>query len=259
MKKTLTLLLALCLLLSLAACGVKPIEAPATEAPKTEAPKTEAPKTEPATTEAPATEAPATEAPATEAPATETPATEAPIAEGVRGVVSEDAYENEMLDLRVALPEGWVFYTDEQIAQVNNITAEVMADSDVAELIGKNGQFIDMMMASAATNNINLMIQASQPMLSSYSDEQIFTLSEQNFKAQFQASGLSVSKYEPVTMQVGGEERTVLHLVLSINDAEMDEYQIWFRNDSDYMGVLTLAIADGSDPQPILDGITKLN
>ena len=254
MKKTLTLLLALCLLLSLAACGVKPIDAPATEAPKTEAPKTEAPKTEPATTEAPATVAPATEA-----SATETPATEAPIAEGIRGVVSEDAYENEMLDLRVALPEGWVFYTDEQIAQVNNITAETLAGSDVAELIGKNGQFIDMMMASAATNNINLMIQASQPMLSSYSDEQIFTLSEQNFKAQFQASGLSVSKYEPVTMQVGGEERTVLHLVLSINDAEMDEYQIWFRNDSDYMGVLTLAIADGSDPQPILDGITKLN
>lgn len=259
MKRILTLLLALCLLLSLAACGVKPIDNATTEAPKTETPKTEAPATEAPKTEAPATEAPATEAPATEAPATETPATEAHIAEGVRGVVSEDAYENEMLDLRIALPEGWVFYTDEQIAQVNNITAETLAGTDVAELIGKNGQFMDMMMAGSTGSNINLMLQPKQAVLDAYSDEQIFTLSEATFKAQFEAAGMEVKSFEPVEMQVGGETRTVLHIGMRTNGMELDEYQIWLRNEADYMGVLTLAIMDGSDPQPILDGITKLN
>ena len=191
--------------------------------------------------------------------ATETPATEAPIAEGVRGVVSEDAYENEMLDLRIALPEGWVFYTDEQIAQVNNITAETLAGTDVAELIGKNGQFMDMMMAGGTGSNMNLMLQPKQAVLDAYSDEQIFTLSEATFKAQFEASGMEVKSFEPVEMQVGGETRTVLHIGMRTNGMELDEYQIWLRNEADYMGVLTLAIMDGSDPQPILDGITKLN
>ena len=190
---------------------------------------------------------------------TETPATETPIAECVRGVVSEDAYENEMLDLRIALPEGWVFYTDEQIAQVNNITAETLAGTDVAELIGKNGQFMDMMMAGGTGSNMNLMLQPKQAVLDAYSDEQIFTLSEATFKAQFEASGMEVKSFEPVEMQVGGETRTVLHIGMRTNGMELDEYQIWLRNEADYMGVLTLAIMDGSDPQPILDGITKLN
>ena len=56
MKKIISLLLVLVMMLGLVACGAA--EAPATEAPATEAPATEAP----------ATEAPATEAPATEAP-----------------------------------------------------------------------------------------------------------------------------------------------------------------------------------------------
>lgn len=255
MKRILTLLLALCLLLSLAACGTKPLTPPAT----TEAPKTEPAKTEPAKTEAPETKAPETQAPVTEASSTEVPTTEPPVPTEVRGTMTDDGYENEMLNLRVALPEGWFFYTDSQIAQINNLTAETLAGTDVAELIGKNGQFIDMMMAGMTGSNINLMIQAKQPMLNSYTDEQIFTLSEQTFKSQFQSAGMEVSTYEPIAIQVGGEERTVLHIVLTASGTVMDEYQIWYRDNADYMGVLTLAIMDGSDPQPILDGITKLN
>ena len=77
MKKILALILTLCMVLALAACGSTTAPT-ATQAPATEAPATEAPATE-----APATEAPATEAPATEAPATEAPveATEAPVEE----------------------------------------------------------------------------------------------------------------------------------------------------------------------------------
>ena len=61
MKKLFALLLALCMVLGLAACGQT---APAAEAPAAEAPAAEAPAAE-----APAAEAPAAEAPAAEAPA----------------------------------------------------------------------------------------------------------------------------------------------------------------------------------------------
>ena len=68
MKKLFALLLALCMIFSLAACGESAAPA-ATEAPAAE----EAPAEE-----APAEEAPAEEAPAEEAPVEETPAEEAP-------------------------------------------------------------------------------------------------------------------------------------------------------------------------------------
>ena len=142
---------------------------------------------------------------------------------------------------------------------MNNSTLELFKETDVADLIAKNGQLMDLMMSSATGSNVNLILQPNQAALKNYSDEQIFTLSEATFKAQFAAAGMDVKAYEPVEMQVGGETRTVLHITLSANGTEMEEYQIWLRPEAEYMGVLTVAIADGSDVQPILDGITKLN
>lgn len=258
MKRILILTLALCLIFSLAACAKE--NSPATtEAPKTDAPATtEAPKTEaPATTEAPETEAPTTtEAPATtEAPTDTEPDEIAP----VRGEKTKDAYINESLNLKIAKPKGWFYYTDEQMAQISNMTVDAYKETDVAEIIEKSGQLMDLMMADLGGSNLNLLIQPKNPMLDLYSDEQIFTLSEEMFKTQFLAAGMEVKDYEAVSMQVGGEEHTVLHLVLTMQGAEVDEYQIWFRGDSDYMGIATLSIQDGSDPQLILDGITALN
>lgn len=232
MKRILTLLLALSLMLSLAACT------PARKPTETEASKTGAPETE--------------------APETEAPETENAGSAEIRGTVQNGVYENRLLNLRIACPEGWIIYDDQQIAQVNNITADVMKDSDVGELIGKNGQFMDLMAVSGTGGSINLIIQPKQALLDAYSDLQVFALSKETFKAQFKASGFEITEYEPVTMQVGGEERTVLHIIMSGNGVDMDEYQIWYRNNDTYMGVLTLAITDGSDPQPILEGISSL-
>ena len=72
MKKILAMLLALCMIFALAACGET---APAETKPAEEAPAAEAPAEEPAAApEEPAAEAPAEEAPAEEAPAEEIPA-----------------------------------------------------------------------------------------------------------------------------------------------------------------------------------------
>ena len=70
MKKILALMLALCMVFALAACGEAASDPSA--APESEAPASEAP----------ASEAPASEAPASEAPASEAPASEEPAADG---------------------------------------------------------------------------------------------------------------------------------------------------------------------------------
>lgn len=261
MKKLYALLLALCLTLSLAACGSTPAPAtssetpqPAAEAPAAEAPAAETPAAEPA-----ATEEPESAAPETEEPAAEEPQAEAPAQEGIRGVQLEDGYENALLNLRIELPNGWIFYNDEQIAQINNVTAELLSGSDAADLISRNGQLMDMIMADGSGNSLNLLFQPNQETLAPLTDEQIFTLGESTFRAQFSSAGMEVSTFEPVTMQVGRQDRTVLHIALTANGMDMDEYQIWFRDDGDYMGVLTVSLMAGGDVQPILDGITALN
>ena len=227
MKKIYALLLALCLLLGLAACGSAPTSSVPVDAAQASA-------------------------------ETQPEAQEPEVQESLRGSIADGIYENGMLNLRITCPEGWIFYDDEQIAQINNMTGELLSSTDVADLLGKNGQFMDMMLANGSGNSVNLILQPKQEQLALYSDEQIFTLSESTFKEQFAAAGIEVSLYEPLTMQVGGQERTVLHMVLA-GDPDVNEYQIWYRDSDAYMGILTVAIADGSDVQSILDGITSLS
>ena len=273
MKRILTLALVLCLVFCLAACGGQSEQKPApadtqaqTEAPKTEAPETEAPETEAPKTEAPETDAPETEAPETEAPKTEVPETEAletQPAEGEtreHGRVEGDSYYNDYLDLKIARPSGWIFYSDEQLALASNLSAELFSDTDISELIKQSGQLIDMMMVDAAGDNVNLLLQPAQAALASVSDEQIFQLAEATFRAQFESAGMKVENYEVCTVKLFGEDKTALKLTMTGMGRTMEEYQIWLRPGGDYMGILTIGFnTEDADPQTIFDGITHIN
>lgn len=266
MKRLMTLLLTLCLVLTLSACiaiPVTPVSTPTTEAPTalstepatvpTEAPATEAPTTEVPTTEAPATEAPTTEAPDTEAP------TEAPEDRSIRGVVEENVYTNEYLGLRVALPEDWIFYTEEQIAMIYQLSVEMWEDADAAELIASNGQIMDMGAMCADGSSVNLILQENPAALDGFTDLLIFQLSEEVITTQMKAGGMEVVYYDPMTAQISGEDHAVLHMVVKKDDVEIEEYQLWFRSGSDYMGILTFTLMGEEDLQDILNGVTTLN
>ena len=251
MRKFFALLLALCLLFTLAACKSSP--APSTD-PGTSETDSQTPDGESSDSQTPDTDPAGSD---TTTP--DTPDTDDPSQGGIRGVITDSVYENKMLNLRIKLPSGWIFYNDEQIAEVNNITADMLSGTDAADFIGKNGQLMDMMITDVKGNNANLIIQPKPEGLDRYTDEQIFTLSEESFKSYLSDAGMDLTVYEPLTMNVGGQDRSVLHMILSINGTEIEEYQLRYRNDSDYMGILTVAIQDGSDVQPILDGFTAIN
>ena len=267
MKKSPALLLALVLCLSLTACVALPVvpisstdQSPArTEAPTTAAPATEAP-TEAPTTAAPVTEAP-TEAPATRVPTTEAPpeTTEAPADLGVRGVLEDNVYVNEYLNLRVALPEDWIFFTEEQIAMVYQMTAEMWDGTDVEELIATYGQFMDMLAQSLDGSSVNLIIQPNSALLDAYSDLMIFQLSEETITAQMKAGGMDVVYYDPMTAQISGEDHAVLHMVVQKDGSEFEEFQLWFRVGKEYMGILTFTLMGERDLQDVLSCVTTLN
>lgn len=269
-----TRIIALVLLLSLALCltacddkttpgdttaAAQNTQAPETQAHMTQAPETQAPETSTQSAVIATTEVSVTNPPDAELPSNEHP-TEAPeVDASLRGIQSDDAYVNDVLKLRIAKPEGWVFYTEEQLAAVNNITAQLLDDTRVAELMAQNGQMIIMALAGPNGNNVNLVIQPKNALLDLYDDEKIFQLSKATVEAQLKSAGMELQSYEVATMTVGGEERTVLNMEVTMSGITMREYQIWFRGSADYMGVVTVAIMDDADVQPILDGITSLD
>lgn len=236
MKKTLALILAVALCLSLTACVVN--------APVPELPSSETPVSTQARTEPPATEAPTEEA--------GTPS--------LHGVVEGNTYTNELLNFRITLPEGWVFYTEEQIAAQNNISAELFEGSDIAETIKEAGQMVDMMAVKGDGSNANLVIQPAQAVMNVYTDKQIFDLLEPTYKAQFSSSGMEIKEYETVEMPVLGQDRAALRIVIEMSGIQMTEYQIWLRDNPDYYGVLTVTSTENtaSNTEALLEGVATI-
>lgn len=225
MKRLSMILLALCLMLALVACGAGNQTSSTANTPET-----------------------------TSAPETENVGTKE-----IRGKVEGDAYTNDYLNLSIERPQGWAFYTEDQIAEMNGFTTELFEETDVADIVAEAGQQTDMMMSDGGSNSLNLIIQPSQSTLETLTDEQIFQFSEKTVQDQLNAVGWTIDKYEAVTMQVGGEDRSVLHMAITANGVSFDEYQIWVRPSGDYMATLTLALQKDMDPQPVLDGIKNLH
>ena len=207
----------------------------------------------------PETKTPNPKPTATTPPATTPPATAAPVQSKIRGTITGNAYENVMLNLRIALPKGWSFFDDNQIAELQNITYEKLDDENIADMISRNGTFTDMMMSNFLVNNLVLTIQPNQPLLASLSDEQLIYFFEDYFRERIPAMGAELYVYEPITMKVGGQNRTVLHMLCKSEGIYLDEYMICYLDrNNEYMGFLVLTLAEDSNPQPILDGITNL-
>ena len=177
----------------------------------------------------------------------------------LKGKAENGVYENAYLNLSIALPENWIFYDEEQMAQVNGMTAELFGEGNVADAIDKSGQFMDMMMGNAQGSSVNLLIRKMETALALFTDEQIFDNVKDEMKKQFEDVGFTVEKIETITMKVGGEDRAVCHMVLN-GGYTVDEYQIWYRpKNAKYMGILTLALMGGDEPQQYLDGFKALN
>ena len=153
MKKYLSVLLALAMILSLAACSgtqdVHGIKAELTPPPAITA--------APAETKAPAeTAAPE----ATEAPA----AAEEPEADLSLGSVEGLTYENAFIGIGCKLGSGWRFYSEEEITQLNGLTQEYFSD-DYLEKVKNADMFYDMYAAGEnGVDSINVILQKLSPL-----------------------------------------------------------------------------------------------
>ncbi|MBR3227621.1 MAG: hypothetical protein IKF68_03655 [Erysipelotrichaceae bacterium] len=231
MKKIITVLLGLCLLLSLSACAGKNEDTPSPE------------------------ETPAAETEENTETEDETATTELG-----RGTCNGNVYENESLNLRFELPENWVFYTEEEIAESNSMTAEQLKDTDIADLVAERGQYTDFFAQNASTgSSANLIISERLP---GYTDKAMFEAIESFYREQFEAAGMPVKTYEVVTKTFCGEEKDFLHVVLETQGIEIEEYQLYVTaDDSLYAGMLTISGVPvlGSDAAAYLDNFSKIH
>ena len=235
MKKITAIILTLAMLFAFAACGSTPDEdevrgeqvVNTTEAPSPSEDVTDAPDTN--VTAAPDTDV--TDAPeidVTDAPeidVTDAPETDVIEPEFSLGAVEGINYENKFIGIGCNLPSDWAFYTDEQIREINNLTAD-LAGEDFEEAM-KNASLVYDMYAASKDNlkNINVNLEKVDPIaLATIDLADIFEQNEAFIKQSLENMGCSNITFEHGTVNIDGETFNCLRSTYELNGIPM--YQI---------------------------------
>ena len=75
------------------------------------------------------------------------------------GTIQDNVYWNETMKIGCALDETWYFYSEEEILEVNGMTAEAL-EGEIAEMIENGGTITDMFAQNLETGaNVNVVFQ----------------------------------------------------------------------------------------------------
>ena len=199
MKKLLACLLALVMVLSLAACGgTEDIRGTQIDVPQ---------DTTPVDT------VPVDTVPVDTVPEETTPAEE----ELSLGVNDGIKYESTFIGLGCTLPEGWTFYTEEQLRELNNITEELVDEAYTEAL--KDATTIQDMFASSGDglSNCNVTLEKVNALSLAVTDvKDIYEAQKETLVSGYESMGGANVKIESVTVTIEGKDFEALTLSVDI-------------------------------------------
>lgn len=261
MKKIIALVLALVMVFALAACGTKsqptgsvtPADGEKTDVSGTVENKDDAATTddtakteEPAQTDTTETE-PATQeptAPEESVTAPETVETSDDEEFAIGGIVG-GKYENAFFGIGVELDENWTFYTKEQLAELDGVTAAAMTDENVAKSLESGKTAFDMYAyAEDGLISINVVMENLGVLYGKILDESAYAdaampqlapaLEEQGF------SDVTCEK-QAITFAGAEHQAVKIHGLYKVDDStSFDFYKLLVCVKSgDYMAVVT--------------------
>ena len=156
------------------------------------------------------------------------------------GKTTNNTYNNDFLGISCTLPAEWVFFTDEQILELNNIVGDIL-DEEIAERL-KNANIIYDMYAAYQTEgsnmNINLEKLGAVQMIA-LDIKQTLEAQIGTIKSTYQSMGYTDTDVEYQKIKVGGKEFDGLKLTAKIQGIDFYATIFTFRK-SNYLANVTV-------------------
>lgn len=165
------------------------------------------------------------------------------------------AYESEFIGLGYRLNDGWSFYTDEQIKELNSATAD-MAGEEYQELISEAELIYDMFAADAdGLNNINVNLEKMNSVqLIALDIKQNFEAAMPIVKDAYENMGYTNFAYEISTAEIAGKEMDVAYTTAEINGVNL--YQTLFAvKCNGYLANITVSTCFDNTTSQVIDNI----
>ena len=172
------------------------------------------------------------------------------------GKTENNTYNNEFLGLSCTLPSDWVFYTDEQILELNNIIGDVLGEEIAQQL--KNANVIYDMVASSQTEGSSLNVtleKLSAVQMINLDIKQALEAQFDTMKSSYQNMGYTDIRMEYEKIEVDGKEFDGLKLVAKIQGYDFYVTAFAFRK-SNYLANVTVCSFEKSRVEAILDYFT---
>lgn len=156
------------------------------------------------------------------------------------GLAEGNIYENEFLKIGFNLIEGWTFYTEEQIREINNISID-MVDEEIAESLKNANLIYDMYALDSFGNSVNINLEKLNTVGSAiFSEEEYVNASLETLKDALKSMGFTSVTAEATTVTLAGEKHPAVYVVCANEQLTMYE-KIVCKKVGKYMASITIA------------------
>lgn len=162
-----------------------------------------------------------------------------------RGSIVDGTYVCETLGIAFEKPAFWQYYTDEEIAQLMNLTVDSFLGERFEAILDSNVAIYDMMVqdrisgTNVAIGYENLKISSS----TSITESQYIEAAKQQLKYSAMSPYVSFP-YDTQTVKLGNIEFTRLVYINTMYGYDMIQ-AMYVRKLENYMGFVTITINDG--------------
>ena len=161
-----------------------------------------------------------------------------------RGKIEGNVYTNEVLNFKFTKPDSWMYYTDEEIAQSVNLSADMLKEDKFKDSLKDNASLFDMMVIDTLTGtNINMGYEnLSKSFASNITVDQYIDVLKKQFADITAMTVVFPDKYE--TVKLGENEFTKVECKTTMNG--LDFTQVYYIHKIDgYMCFFTVTIMNG--------------
>lgn len=139
------------------------------------------------------------------------------------GVTLGSTYTNSYFGFKCVLPEGWSYYTDEQIAQLQGNTQDTFGQ-DYAEIIERAGNAMEMYASEDSTGGIYTVNVVVEKLANgSISEQKYVEASLSATKTALESAGFEIDTCEASTVQFAGKSHPAMKIHGSYMGMELFE------------------------------------
>lgn len=157
------------------------------------------------------------------------------------GTVLNGTYHNEYFDFRFTPESDWVFYSDDQLLELNELSSArygAMAKETFNSRIEEGGSLSVMYASNLWGENINMVVQKTPEMLTSSTEDLYYTYLKTMLVGEYEKMGFSDVSIDLVqTIFIGETKSALLTNISSLGMIQMQKFVVG----GDYTCVLTIS------------------